>query len=133
VTGDQSADLRGYADFVRPYGGKQGIIYAAKYTSPSGRSYFGYNGHDLIPTPGGVVDNMVNTLGKLGHIGCAETMCLILAENAEGAAAFGGRIDVMRVRGPNATGSAHGTTGYACETACVPRLRALGIDFDKAP
>jgi hypothetical protein len=73
---------------------------------------------------------MVNTLGKPGHIGCAETMCLILAENAEGDAAFGGQMDVVKVRGPNATGDAHGTTGYPCETACVPRLQALGIDFD---
>uniref|UniRef100_UPI002739A76B polymorphic toxin-type HINT domain-containing protein n=1 Tax=Symbioplanes lichenis TaxID=1629072 RepID=UPI002739A76B len=124
-----SADLLGYAETLRPNAGKKGIMFAAKYTSPSGRSYFGYNGHDVMPKPGGVMETAVEQLGKPGHQYCAETMCLMLAEKAEGDAAFGGVMEVIKVRGlQSPPGGAHGTPASPCSESCRPRLADLEID-----
>jgi hypothetical protein len=125
-----SEDLKGYADFLRPNGGKNGVKVAAKYTSPSGRSYFGYNGHDVKAPSGSVMDTLIQTQGKAGHGYCAEMMCLILAEKAEGEAAFGGVMDVVRVRGLSSQGNAHGTPMSPCATACRTRLFELDIDHE---
>ncbi|MFJ4463608.1 polymorphic toxin-type HINT domain-containing protein, partial [Streptomyces sp. NPDC088928] len=125
-----SGDLLGYAEFLRPHGGKGGgVVYAAKYTSPSGRSYFGYNASGLHPKVGGLLDRAVRTVGKRGHIGCAETMCLVLAERAEGESALlNGVMEAVRVRGLKSGGTAHGTSAHPCVGTCQPRLDWLGID-----
>lgn len=127
-----SPDLVGYADFLRPHSKKRGVVYAAKYTSPSGRSYFGYNGHGLEAKPGGLLDRMIRQKGKRGHDQCAETMCMILAEQAEGdSALLNGTMEVVRVRGLNSGGTAHGTPATPCAHTCQPRLDWVGIDHDK--
>ncbi|MEU4101986.1 RHS repeat-associated core domain-containing protein [Streptomyces tanashiensis] len=128
------ADLLGYADFLQVNGatGKAGPHFAAKYTSPSGRSYFGYNGHDLQAKPGGLLDRAIRQVGKRGHSGCAETMCLILAERAEGQSALiNGSMEVVRVRGLASGGTSHGSPATPCKIACQPRLDWLGIDHAK--
>ncbi|WP_225804757.1 polymorphic toxin-type HINT domain-containing protein [Streptomyces sp. NK15101] len=132
--GTPPADLLGYADFLQANGatGKAGPHFAAKYTSPSGRSYFGYNGHDLKAVPGGLLDRAIRQLGKRGHSGCAETMCLILAERAEGQSALiNGSFSVVRVRGLASGGTSHGSPATPCKIACQPRLDWLGIDHAK--
>ncbi len=127
-----SADLVGYADFLRPHSKKRGVIYAAKYTSPSGKSYFGYNGHGLKAKAGGLLDRMIRQKGKRGHDQCAETMCMILAEQAEGdSALINGTMEVVKVRGLNSGGTAHGTPATPCAHTCQPRLDWVGIDHDK--
>ncbi|MFE4513475.1 polymorphic toxin-type HINT domain-containing protein [Kitasatospora sp. NPDC056783] len=128
--------LAEYADSLRPDFNKvDGPFFAAKYTSPSGQTYFGHSGHDLTPTPGGEVDSLVRQFTPEGgryHAGCAETMCLIKAEAAEGAAGVrGGSFEVVKVRGLNSPpGGAHGTPASPCPTVCQPRLRNQGISFD---
>ncbi|MBR7829703.1 hypothetical protein KDK95_25580 [Actinospica sp. MGRD01-02] len=130
-----SGDLQAYADFLRPnYTKSEGPVFAAKYTSPSGRSYFGYSGHDLVPEEGGAVDSLAQEFtppdGRY-HVGCAETMCLILAENAEGAAGIeGGSFEVVKVRGLNSgPGSVHGDPAGPCPLVCQPRLNNQGITY----
>ncbi|MFF3393655.1 LamG-like jellyroll fold domain-containing protein [Streptomyces sp. NPDC002669] len=129
-------DLAEYADSLRPGFHKEtGPFFAAKYTSPSGRTYFGHSGHDLKPAPGGEVDSLVRKFTPEGgryHAGCAETMCLIQAEAAEGAAGLrGGSFEVVKVRGPNSPpGGAHGKPATPCPTVCQPRLRHQGIGFE---
>jgi hypothetical protein len=131
-----NCSLANYADSLRPGFNKvDGPFFAAKYTSPSGRTYFGHSGHDLKPAPGGVVDSLVRQFTPEGgryHAGCAETMCLIQAEAAEGAAGVrGGSFEVVKVRGLNSPpGGAHGTPASPCPTVCQPRLRKQGISFD---
>ena len=135
-----SNDLQAYADFLRPnYKKGAGPVYAAKFTSPSGRSYFGYSGHDLVPDEGGAVAALVEDFPAYNedgsaryHVGCAETMCMILAERAEGLAGIdGGSMEVVKVRGLNSTGpdSAHGSSAEPCDTVCQPRLDNQGISY----
>ena len=128
--------LKEYADSLRPNYNKQtGPFYAAKYTSASGRTYFGYSGHDMTPEPDGVVDSLIRGItpedGRY-HAGCAETMCLIQAEAAEGPAGVrGGSMEVMKVRGLNSPpGGAHGTPATPCDLVCQPRLTQQGIAFE---
>lgn len=130
-----SDDLQAYADFLRPnYTKAEGPVFAAKYTSSSGRSYFGYSGHDLVPDAGGAVDSLAQEFtppdGRY-HVGCAETMCLILAESTEGAVGIaGGSFDVVKVRGLNSgPGSAHGDPASPCALVCQPRLDNQGISY----
>ncbi|MFD7130232.1 polymorphic toxin-type HINT domain-containing protein [Streptomyces sp. NPDC059894] len=131
-----NCNLADYANSLRPGFNKvDGPFFAAKYKSPSGRTYFGHSGHDLTPTPGGEVDSLVRQFTPEGgryHAGCAETMCLIQAEAAEGAAGVrGGSFEVVKVRGLNSPpGGAHGTPASPCPTVCQPRLRNQGISFD---
>ncbi|MFP8883822.1 RHS repeat-associated core domain-containing protein [Streptomyces mangrovi] len=130
-----NASLAEYADSLRPGFNKvDGPFFAAKYTSPSGRTYFGHSGHGLTPTPGGEVDSLVRRFTPEGgryHAGCAETMCLIQAEAAEGAAGVrGGAFEVVKVRGLNSPpGGAHGTPASPCPTVCRPRLDHQGISY----
>lgn len=130
-----SADLLGYADFLRPHGGKKGVKFVAKYTSPSGRSYFGYNKHGLKAEPGGRLDRAFAMLGKRGHDNCAEAMCLILAEKAEGPGGLlGGKMEAVRVRGLKSGGDAHGSEATPCRESCMPRLDSMAIDYrDEVP
>ena len=124
--------LQAYADFLRPMANKDGPHYASQYTSPSGRTYFGYNGHGLTPTPGGALE-AATPAGV--HSGCAEKMALILAEEAEGPAGLlpngenHGHIDgTVRVRGLNSPpGGQHGNPATPCPVNCKPVLNALGI------
>ncbi|MFF8940614.1 RHS repeat-associated core domain-containing protein [Streptomyces paradoxus] len=130
-----NTSLTEYADSLRPGFNKvDGPFFAAKYTSPSGRTYFGHSGHGLTPTPGGEVDSLVRRFTPEGgryHAGCAETMCLIQAEAAEGAAGVrGGAFEVVKVRGLNSPpGGAHGTPARPCPTVCQPRLDHQGISY----
>jgi hypothetical protein len=130
-----NCDLAGYADSLRPGFNKvDGPFFAAQYTSPSGQTYRGHSGHGMTPTPGGEVDSLVRQFTPAGgryHAGCAETMCLIKAEIAEGAAGIrGGLFEVVKVRGLNSPpGGAHGTPAIPCPTVCQPRLRHQGISF----
>ncbi|MGA5145680.1 polymorphic toxin-type HINT domain-containing protein, partial [Streptomyces griseoincarnatus] len=130
-----NTSLAEYADSLRPGFNKvDGPFFAAKYTSPSGRTYFGHSGHDLTPTPGGEVDSLVRRFTPEGgryHAGCAETMCLIQAEAAEGAAGLrGGTFEVVKVRGLNSPpGGAHGTPASPCSLVCQPRLDHQGISY----
>ncbi|WP_330246268.1 polymorphic toxin-type HINT domain-containing protein [Streptomyces sp. NBC_00562] len=130
-----NCNLAGYADSLRSGFNKvDGPFFAAKYTSPSGRTYFGHSGHDLTPAPGGEVDSLVRRFTPDGgryHAGCAETMCLIQAEAAEGAAGIrGGSFEVVKVRGLNSPpGGAHGTPASPCTTVCQPRLDHQGISY----
>ncbi|MDF5751879.1 polymorphic toxin-type HINT domain-containing protein [Spongiactinospora sp. TRM90649] len=126
-------NLQEYADSLREQFNKEdGPFFAAKYTSPSGQTYYGHSGHDMTPTPGGAVDDLVRRFtpsdGRY-HAGCAETMCLIKAEKVEGAAGVRGDVfEVVKVRGLNSPpGGAHGTSATPCELVCQPRLRHQGI------
>jgi RHS repeat-associated protein len=126
-----SADdpLRAYADFLRPMANADGPHYASQYTSPSGRTYFGYNGHQLSPKAGGALD--LATPANL-TTGCSEKMALILAEEAEGpAGVIGGHIDgTIRVRGLNSPpGGAHGKPATPCPVNCQPVLTTLGVTW----
>jgi hypothetical protein len=130
-----NCDLASYADSLRPGFNKvDGSFFAAKYTSASGRTYFGHSGHNLTPAPGGAVDSLVRRFTPEGgryHAGCAETMCLIQAEAAEGAAGIrGGSFEVVKVRGLNSPpGGAHGSPASPCPTVCQPRLDNQGISY----
>ncbi|GHE69239.1 hypothetical protein GCM10017771_92980 [Streptomyces capitiformicae] len=131
-----NCNLGDYADSLRAgFNKTDGPFFAAKYTSPSGRTYFGHSGHDLTPAPGGEVDSLVRQFTPEGgryHAGCAETMCLIQAEAAEGAAGIrGGSFEVVKVRGLNSPpGGAHGTPASPCALVCQPRLQHQGISFE---
>ncbi|OKK11113.1 hypothetical protein AMK16_32900 [Streptomyces sp. CB00455] len=124
-----NCNLGDYADSLRAgFNKTDGPFFAAKYTSPSGRTYFGHSGHGLTPAPGGEVDSLVRQFTPEGgryHAGCAETMCLIQAEAAEGAAGIrGGSFEVVKVRGLNSPpGGAHGTPASPCALVCQPRLQ----------
>ncbi|GIE29391.1 type IV secretion protein Rhs [Actinoplanes italicus] len=122
-------NLAEYADSLRPtYNSNTGPFWAAKYTSPSGKVYYGKSGHDMKPQPGGVVESLVSRFSPAGrvHTGCAETMCLIKAEAREGAAGVrGGHFEVVRVR----AGDSHGRPGVPCPTVCQPRLNAQEITY----
>lgn len=128
--------LSAYADSLRAgFNSTDGPFFAAKYTSASGRTYFGHSGHNLTPTPGGAVDSLVRRFTPPGgryHAGCAETMCLIQAEAAEGAAGVrGGSFEVVSVRGLNSPpGGKHGKPATPCPLVCQPRLRQQGISFE---
>jgi RHS repeat-associated protein len=138
-----SADdpLQAYADFLRPMANKKGPHFAVQYTSKSGRTYFGYNGHGLDPKPGGALDgatrivNQQNALNGVDavHSGCAEKMALILAEDAEGpAGAFDGHIDgIVQVRGlASPEPSPHGNSvPHPCDVNCQPVLNVLGVSW----
>jgi hypothetical protein len=130
-----NCSVQEYADGLRAGFNKvDGPFFAAKYTSPSGRTYFGHSGHGLTPTPGGEVDSLVRQFTPEGgryHAGCAETMCLIQAEAAEGAAGIrGGSFEVVKVRGLNSPpGGAHGAPASPCPTVCQPRLQHQGISY----
>jgi len=118
--------LQNYADSLRPGAAKKGPHVAAEYTSPSGNTYYGHNGHGLSPQPGGALERALKDSGH--HGGCAEVMCLIQAEAAEGAAGIvGGSMRAVRVRGLNSQGSAHGTPISPCPNACQPLLNILRI------
>ncbi len=131
-----NCNLGEYADSLRAgFNKTDGPFFAAKYTSPSGRTYFGHSGHDLTPAPGGEVDSLVRQFTPEGgryHAGCAETMCLIQAEAAEGAAGIrGGSFEVVKVRGLNSPpGGAHGTPASPCALVCQPRLQHQEISFE---
>ncbi|MCX4393934.1 hypothetical protein [Streptomyces sp. NBC_01767] len=78
---------------------------------------------------GGLLDRAVRTVGKRGHIGRAETMCLVLAERAEGESALlNGVTEAVRVRGLKSGGTAHGSPAHPCVGTCQSRLDRLGID-----
>ena len=130
-----NCDLTDYADSLRPKFHKDtGPFFAAKYTSPSGQTYLGHSGHDLTPIPGGEVDSLVREFAPEDgryHPGCAETMCLIKAEEAEGAAGTrGGVFEVVKVRGLNSPpGGARGTPASPCPLVCQPRLDRQGISY----
>ncbi|MFI6849951.1 polymorphic toxin-type HINT domain-containing protein [Kitasatospora sp. NPDC050467] len=119
--------LQDYADSLRPGATKKGPHVAAEYTSPSGQTYYGHNGHGMSPQAGGDLERAIQESGH--HGGCAEVMCLIQAETAEGAGAIrGGSMRAVRVRGLRSEGNAHGTPIDPCPNACTPLLRILGIN-----
>ncbi|MEO3974993.1 RHS repeat-associated core domain-containing protein [Streptomyces sp. CAU 1734] len=119
--------LQNYADSLRPGATKKGPHVAAEYTSPSGLIYFGRNGHGLSPKAGGDLERALRESGH--HGGCAEVMCLIQAEAAEGADSIrGGSMRAVRVRGLRSEGNAHGTPISPCPNACTPLLGILGIN-----
>jgi hypothetical protein len=119
--------LQVYADSLRPGATKRGPHVAAEYTSPSGKTYYGHNGHGMSPEVGGDLEAALQASGH--HGGCAEVMCLIQAEAAEGAEGItGGSMRAVRVRGLRSEGNAHGTPIDPCPNACTPLLENLGIN-----
>lgn len=119
--------LQDYADSLRPGATKKGPHVAAEYTSPSGQTYYGRNGHGMSPQAGGDLERAIQESGH--HGGCAEIMCLIQAESAEGSDAIrGGSMRAVRVRDLQSQGNAHGTPIDPYLNACTPLLRILGIN-----
>ncbi|WP_147312340.1 polymorphic toxin-type HINT domain-containing protein [Thermomonospora umbrina] len=64
--GDGSDPLITYADSLRPGATKRGPHVAAEYTSPSGRTYYGHNGHGQSPMPGGDLEGAMQQVGHHG-------------------------------------------------------------------
>jgi RHS repeat-associated protein len=128
--GGTTKSLGSYADSLRPIASKHGPHFAAQYDSPSGRPpYQGYNMEEgFTPKPGGELESALRAVGHHGH--CAEVMCLIKAEFAEGPSGIrGGTMSVVRVRGLRSGGTAHGTTATPCPDYCMPLLNVLGIRY----
>ncbi|MGW1228320.1 polymorphic toxin-type HINT domain-containing protein [Streptomyces sp. NPDC002530] len=118
--------LQTYADSLRAKATNKGPHVAAEYTSPSGQTYYGHNGHGMSPEAGGDLEQAIQAAGH--HGGCAEVMCLIQAEAAEGSGGIrGGSMRAVRVRSLRSTGNAHGTPISPCPNACTPLLRNLNI------
>ncbi|MEV7229527.1 RHS repeat-associated core domain-containing protein [Polymorphospora sp. NPDC051019] len=126
--GDGNSDdaLQNYANSLRPGATKRGPHVAAEYTSPSGNTYYGHNGHGMSPQAGGALEKALKNSKHHGQ--CAEVMCLIQAEAAEGVAGIvGGSFRAVRVRGLASGGNAHGTSIAPCHPRCSTLLGLLKI------
>ena len=129
---EASCPLQQYADTQKPRAGRNGVQYAAQYTSPSGGKYYGANKHGLeMPQE---LQDVLDDNELVHHGGCAEIEALINAYNAEGPSALrGGAMRAVKVFNDASSRAAeHGEPAYPCRRACQPLLTALGITFQQA-
>ncbi|MET3986988.1 RHS repeat-associated protein [Streptomyces sp. PvR034] len=117
--------LASYANGVR---NKQGVKFVSRYTSPSGRDYYGHNKHGLSAQ-----EPLAGILKKEDHHGgCSEIHCLNQAYVAEGPSAIrGGIMETLLSRNnsqPTSNTAGHAEPGVAC-ARCERVLDYLGVGY----